>query len=216
MLFNMDREENIRVSGLPMPERLLMPILFMESTGALGHDLVMEFLRARQVMQEVFAAGYLEPANFGIDSKIEPYIGLEANTLGILRKHLRNSSWRYRGLYLQSGFANASKANCAGIYRAISTAQTFHDMMYMQTGSLDPALHTPLVKSARHVREYRLAVNGFYTAEVAIWRKQLLEYHSAALIMLKAAWMGRDPLQEYGHFLRAGGEHFLQYPTFCP
>ena len=215
-LFNLDSVENVSMSGLPLPPHILMPIMFMESTGVLSHNLIKDFLRARQIMQEIIAAGFLEPANLGVQSKIEPYIGLEVNTLGILREHLRSSAWTYHGFYLQAGFADAQKANGVGLYRAIATAQTFHDMMYVQTGSLDLALHTPLVRSARAVREYQSAVDGFYAAEIAIWRQQLLQYHTAALVMLRAAWMNRDPRREYLRFLNAGGDYFLHYPTLCP
>jgi hypothetical protein len=214
---NMECEQRIRVSYMPVPEHLLVPVMFMApANGVLTPDLATEFLRGRQLMLAVLDSGKLAPANFGIASSVEIYITVEADIPVLLRKQIRNSAWTYCGFYLQAGSADRQKANGAGLYRAIAAAQTLQDMMYVQTGSLDLALHTPLVRSARAVREYQSAVNGFYGAEIAIWRQPLLQYHTAVLVMLRAAWMNRDPLQEYQRFLSAGGEYFLQYPTLCP
>ena len=213
--FNMERLEAARMFGLPLPKRLTMPVTFIETTGTLTDSMVKEFMRARRLMKAVYSSGDLDPKDFGIASTIDPIITLDVNPINLIKGHLADE-WSYDGFYLQASFFDPKKVTCAIPYRSTSTAQTFYDIFVEKTGSLEPKDHQPIQQSYRQVQELNLTISGFYFAEIGVWRRVLLLYRTAVLVMLRAVWMGRDPLQEYDRFLKAGGKYFLDYPALCP
>ena len=213
--FNMERLQAVQMFALPLPQRLVMPITFIATGSSLTDSMVREFLRARQLMNAVFASGDLDPVKFGLTAKIEPIILPDLNPTNLIRFHLP-AVWSYQDFYLQASFFDWHKVTSAIPYHATSTAQTFYDIMCDRSGSLDPALHQPIQQSLRQVRELNLTIGGFYEAEIGVWRRDLLEYRTAVLVMLRAAWMGRSPIQEYRNFGSAGGGYFIEYPILCP
>jgi hypothetical protein len=213
--FNMERLKAATMFGRTVPKRLKMPITFIETTGNLTDTMVTEFLSARKIMQAVLTSGLLDPKNFGLQVKIEPIILLDVNPTNLIRYHLP-SMWLYKEFYLQASYYNPKKVTSTIPYHATSAAQTFYDIMCERHLSLDPAQHQPIQQSFRQVRELNLTIGDFYEAEIGVWCRDLLEYHTAALVMLRAAWMGRNAGQEYQKFTAAGGAHFSQYPALCP
>lgn len=213
--FNMERLQVVRMFGQPLPMRIVMPVTFMAVNTALSDAVVQEFLRARRLMEAVFAAGDLEPENFQLKAKITPVIVLDLNPIHLISCHLPRI-WEYQNFYLQGSYYDPRNVNSAIPYHSTSTAQTFYDILSTKYGSLDPVHHFPLQNSVRQIRELNLAIGDYYQADIGVWRRELLEYHTAVLVMMRAAWMGRNPLREYDRFIHAGGAYFFDYPALCP
>ena len=123
------------------------------------------------------------------------------------RLHPTQREWMLGATYLQNGYYN--EMGVTGIAASVACAMTLYDYCACAQGTTDPGAHTSGPASEEDMHDDDQAVRNYYRSGIGFWTEALAEHRTKVLVRARALLMRRDPLEDFEHFIDAGGSHFL-------
>ncbi|MBI5060546.1 hypothetical protein HZB60_12300 [candidate division KSB1 bacterium] len=216
--FNLSQAEYERLFELPAIDEVTMSILLMGDPGAGPHDFQACGDRLNtdmndSIMRTLHSTSHLVKLFERLPDIYVVGTGIQQaalwNVLPISAK-----KWAVDGIYVQAGYCTDEFPGCG--HQIANDAMMICDAAVTTAGSFEPKDNVPVRLPDQFASTWNAAIGDLFQSRRAVWCRELVDHRNLVLIVCRAILMDRDPEDEYGKFIKAGGKYFLEYPRLCP